>query len=151
LQCVAVCCSVLQCVAVCCSVLQCVAVCCSVLQCVAMRCSVLQCAGACAECLRCVCLEVNVTGYCIQLYLHVFFNVLPRVAVCCSVLQCVAVCCSVLQRVAVCCCVLQCVAYNSTCVVHVMLSHLQRVCIVRRLCIVCSLPSLTRCVECEAT
>ena len=90
LQCVAVCCSVSQCVAlsrnerlemiedvhllvnrhsaVCCSVLQSVAVCCSVLQCVAVCYSVLQCVED------------------VHLLVSTQVDILPYVAVCCSVL-----------------------------------------------------------------
>ena len=134
LQCVAVCVGV--CVAVCAAV--CVAVCAAVCfaKCVAenervllptfeekmtiyynystcTRGSVLHCVAVCMHTLtdtRTLVFLPHSTLF--EILQCMLIQILPRVAVCCSVLQCVAVCCSVLQYVAVLCSVLQCVAVS---------------------------------------
>jgi len=79
--------NILQCVAVCCSVVQCVAVCFRVLQ-------------TCSPTLWGRRHTSHMWHDSFTCETSVYFNMLQRVAVCCSVLQCVAACCSVLQCVA---------------------------------------------------
>ena len=57
----------------------------------------------------------------------IFYIMILRCQVCCSVLHCVAVCCSVLQCVAVCCSVLQCVALSCIIIIYIMILRCQEI------------------------